>query len=295
MKDNFVLLSSKGLPATSRRLFLIELLLFLASCQSETDSFSGKLTLGLVSYGQGIRSIADLESFKNYLSAQLKTIIEIEPAFNEINAIDRIEKQVWSLVLAPPGLAAIAISKSNYLPLFPLEGITNLRSVIVVLDSSPVRQLKDLSNKIVALGENGSATGYYLPIYNLYGTTLAEVRIASTPKTALEWVAKGEVVAGALSKAEFDLYRGQFPGAKFRILHIDPHNIPPGAVLASPQIERNQLERIRQVMKAASPNIAQSAGYITNAKVPDYKYTIEVVKRVTAISEKINNKPAALY
>ncbi|PSB03463.1 phosphate/phosphite/phosphonate ABC transporter substrate-binding protein [Merismopedia glauca] len=279
----------------SRRLFLLELLVLLASCQDQTSSVSGKLIVGLVSYGDGISSISELENFKNYLSEQLKTIIELEPAFNEIKAIEQIQKQVWALVFAPPGLAAIAISKSGYLPLFPLEGISNLRSVIVVLDNSPIRQLKDLSGKVISLGENGSATGYYLPIYNLYGTTLAEVRIASTPKTVLESIAKQEVVAGALSKAEFERYRSDFPETKFRILYIDPHNIPSGAILVSPQIERNQLEQIRQVMKAASPDIAQSAGYITNGNVPDYKYMIQVVERVMPIAQKISQKPAPLY
>jgi phosphonate transport system substrate-binding protein len=278
----------------SRRLLLLELLLLLTSCQTKTSSVSGKLIIGLVSYGEGISSIAELDNFKNYLARELKTIIEVEPAFNEIKAIEQIQKQIWSLVFAPPGLAAIAISKWNYLPIFPLEGISNLRSVIVVLDSSPIRERKDLSRQIVALGENGSATGYYLPIYNLYGTTLAEVRIAATPRTVLEWVARGEVAAGALSKAEFERYRSDFPTAKFRILYIDPHNIPPGAILVSPQIERNRLEQIRQVMKAASPDIAQAAGYITNASVPDYKYMIQVVERVMPIARKIMNKPAPL-
>lgn len=279
----------------SRRLFLLELLLLLASCQSKTPSVSGKLIIGLVSYEEEISSIDRLENFKSYLSGQLNKIIEIEPVLNEIRAIEQIKKQIWSLVFAPPGLAAIAISKSRYLPIFPLEGISNLRSVIVVLDNSPIRQLNELSGKVIALGQNGSATGYYLPIYNLYGTTLAEVKIASTPRTVLESIAKQEVVAGALSKAEFERYRADFPETKFRILYIDPHNIPSGSILVSPEIDRNQLERIREVMKAASPTLAQAAGYITNGTVPDYKYMIQVVERVMPIAQKITEKPAPLY
>jgi phosphonate transport system substrate-binding protein len=279
----------------SRRLFAVNLLLLLASCQSKNSVWNGKLTVGLVSYGEGIRSLEKLENFKNYLSEELKTIIELEPTFNEIKAIEQIKKQTWSLVFAPPGLAAIAISQAKYIPIFPLEGVSNLRSVIVVLDNSPIRQLKDLTGKVIALGQEGSATGYYLPIYNLYGTTLAEVKLADTPEKVLELVAKQQVVAGALSKAEFENYRAQFPETKFRILFIDPHNIPSGSILVSPKVEPQQLQQIRQVMKSASPYLVQSAGYVTNGKVPDYTYMIKVVERVVPIAQRIREKPAPLY
>lgn len=283
------------IPMLSRRLLLLQILLILASCAKETRTQRGKIIIGLVSYGEGIRSVDQFAPFSNYLATQLKTLIELEPAYNEVKAIEQIKRRIWSLVFAPPGLAAIALAKEQYLPLFPIEGINNLRSIIVVLQDSPLQKLADIAGKVVALGQAGSATGYYLPIYNLYGMALAEVRFAPTPKTVLEWIEKREVAAGALSKAEFDRYRSEFSQAKFRILYTDPHNIPPGSVLVGPTVERNLQEQIRKVMKAASPDIAQAAGYIPNANVPDYKYLIQVVERVRPIAERIKQKPAPLY
>ncbi len=251
--------------------------------------------MGVVSYGEGQRSIEQFTNFSNYLSKRLKTIVQIEPTYNEVKAIEQIERKVWSLVFAPPGLAAIAISQHQYFPLFPLEGVNNLRSVIVVLKDSPLQKLPDLTNQVLILGEVGSATGYYLPIFNLYGITLAEVRFAPTPKTVLEAIANREVAAGALSRAEFDRYRGEFSPTQFRILFSDPHNIPPGLVLAGPTVERNLLSEIHQVMRSASPDLARSAGYLPNAKVPNYDYLIKVVERVRPIAERIQQKPAPLY
>jgi phosphonate transport system substrate-binding protein len=283
------------IPMLSRRLLLGQLLLLMIGCTAEKSTLRGKLTIGVVSYGEGIRSVEQLTPFSNYLAAQTKTLIELEPAFNELKALEQIKRRIWSLVFAPPGLAAIAISQEQYLPLFPLEGVTNLRSVIVVRKDSPVQKLTDLEGKVVALGQVGSATGYYLPLYNLYGLTLAEVRFAPTPKTVLEWIENQEVAAGALSAAELDRYRAELSGAQFRILYTDPHNIPAGSVLVGPTVERNQQEQIRMAMQAASPDIVAAAGYIPNAKVPDYKYLTEVVKRVGPIAERIKQKPAPLY
>jgi phosphonate transport system substrate-binding protein len=219
-------------------------------------------------------------------------LIELEPAFNEVKAIEQIRRRAWSLVFAPPGLAAIAISTAQYLPLFSLEGVNNSRSLILLRQDSPIKKLADLSGKVIALGQPGSATGYYLPLYNLYGLTLADVRFAPTPKTILEWIEKKQVTAGALSLAEFERYRSDFE-TKFRILHSD--RVPPGAILVGPMVERNQQEQIRKALKSASPSMSVAAGYLPNAEIPDYKSFIKVVQRVNSIAKQIQKKPAPLH
>jgi phosphonate transport system substrate-binding protein len=280
----------------SRRLLITQLLLFMAGCTSSvTESKTlGKLVLGVVAYGEGGRSVNQYEGFIQYLEGRLKTLIELEPAYNEIKAMEQIQRHAWSIVFAPPGLTAIAIAKANYLPLFPQQGVDNLSSVLVVLQDSPVQKLSDLNGKSLALGQPGSATGYYVPLYELYGTTLSEVRLSPTPKTTLEWIAKGEVVAGALAKDEFDRYRAEFRDHKFRLLHTS-RRIPAGAVLISPQVERNQQRLIQQAMNEAVPAIAQAAGYIPNTQPPDYKTLISFIEKVKPIEARIRQKPAPLY
>lgn len=101
------------------------------------------------------------------------------------------------------------------------------------------------------------------------------------------------MVAGALSLAELQRYRSDFSQTKFRILHSD--SVPPGAILVGPKVEQYQQEQIRKALKSASPTVAAAAGYLPNAKVPDYKKLIEVVARVRRIAERIKEKPAYIY
>lgn len=278
-----------------KQICLLPLLLLLSACNRVEQYSPGRLIVGIVSYGESERSLEDFADFKDYLGSQLKSIVELEPTFNEVKALTQIEERKWDLVFAPPGLAAIAISEENYLPLFPLEGVEKNRSVIIVRDDSPIQQRQDLTGKVVAFGQVGSATGYYLPIYNLYGITLAEARFAPTPKQVLDWLDRKEIAAGALSLADFNRFRLNFPQTKLRILHTDSHRIPPGVMIVGETVERNQQQQIKIKLSEVPPSIASEAGFIPNGKLPDYDYMIEVVERVKPIAERINEKPAPLY
>jgi phosphonate transport system substrate-binding protein len=279
-----------------RRCFGLQLLLvLLTACGSAELSDHKKLSIGVVSYGDGRQSVEQFDALKTHLETELKSIVELEPAFNEVQAIQQIDHHSWDMVFAPPGLAAIAISQKQYLPLLSESGGEKERSVIVVRNESPIQKVNDLSNKIVALGHEGSATGYYLPIFNLYGLTLAEVRFAPTPKTLLAWVSDGSVAAGALSIAELEQYRGDFGKTQFRVLYRDVHPVPAGSVLVGPNIDRNAQQQILQALETAPPRVASSVGYVSNTKPPDYSYLIKVVNRVRPIAQRIKNKPAPLF
>jgi phosphonate transport system substrate-binding protein len=271
------------------------MLWLLAACTPEKTKTPEKLTIGVVSYGEGTKSIDRYGRFRDHLASELGAIIELEPALNELQAVERIQSHAWSLVFAPPGLAAIAISKQQYIPIFSMQGLENQRSTIIVLADSPIKKLTDLSNKAVAVGQIGSATGYYLPIYALYGLNLAAVEFSPTPKGIMEMVEQGQVAAGAISKEEFERYLSGFGEGKFRILHTSELGIPRGAVLVSPTVERNLQQQIAAAMKSAPPNLIQEANYIANAPVPNYEFMIKVVERVRPIATRVRQKPAPLY
>ncbi|GAA6622627.1 phosphate/phosphite/phosphonate ABC transporter substrate-binding protein [Scytonema sp. NUACC26] len=279
----------------SRRYLFFQLLLLTACAVKSTHNQGDRLIIGIISYEQGEKTRERLTRFSGYLAEKTGARVEIEPAFNENLAIRRIQDGAWSLVFAPPGLAAIAMAKHQYVALFPLLGNSNLQSLFVVRQDSPIQELKGLQQKTVALGYLGSATGYYLPLYNLYGLTLAEIQFAPTPKTVLEWIAQEKVTAGALSNEEFNLYSPDFSTTPFRILFTDTHKVPPGVVLISPSIEHNRQDVIRKIMNAAVPVLTQELGYVPNGKLPDYQYMISVVERVTSIANEVHNKPARLF
>ena len=280
----------------SRRLFLIQsTFLAVNACQSAPKT-SAPLLIGVINYDQEEQIIKRYQRFSRYLSSVLRAHVEIEPTFNERKALERIQNQTWSLVFAPPGVAAIAISDFQYLPLFPIqEDASNLRSILVVRKDSPILQLEQLEGETIALGQVGSTTGYYFPLYDLYGLTLAEVLLAPTPKTILEWVAQEKVVAGAVSTKEFNLYSSEFRPTEFRILYNDSHLAPPSTILLAPTVEQNYQNRIIKAMKDAPPDVIQEGGYVPNAPVPNYEYMISVVKRVRAITTNLHNKPARLF
>ncbi len=281
----------------SRRLLLAQMLLLLGllvvGCGSNNQDTPGKLTVGIVSYETGVRSVEKYDRFKDYLAAQTHTFVELEPTFNELNAVAQVQRRVWSIVFAPPGLAAIAISREQYIPIFRMQGANNLRSVLVVKENSPIRSLADLDNKVVALGQPGSAAGYYLPLYDLYGLTLAEVRFAPSPKTVLEWLSQDTINAGGLSEEEFQRYRREFEQTNFRILH-KTRFIPPGVVLLGPTVDRNQQEQIVAAMKKAPPTIVGDAGYVPDAKVPNYEKFIQIVEKVRPLEAGLREKPTVL-
>jgi phosphonate transport system substrate-binding protein len=261
---------------------------------TEPTTQIGKLTIGIVTYGEGARSVDQYQGFVTYLEDRVKALVELEPAYSEVKAVEQIQRQNWSLVFAPPGLAAIAISKAGYLPIFPMEGSTNLTAVFVMLKDAPIQGITDVNSKIVALGQSGSATGYYLPLYELYGTTPAEVKIASTPKMVMEWIVNQTVALGAMAKPEFEQLKSAFSPAEFRTLPIR-HRIPTGAVLLSPGVDTQHQQQIQQALNEALPSLAQTVGYIPNAEPPDYKNLIVFINKVKPIEARLQQKPAPLY
>ncbi len=280
---------------TSRRSFL--LLLFLAGCGVGSRSVSTEqLVIGTVSYGAGEDLINRYDHFNRDLEEKMRVVVQLEPTYNESKALERIRSNAWSLVFAPPGLAALAISRHQYTPMFPLEGVSNLRSVIVVKQDSPYQTVQSLAGKPFAIGQIGSTTGYYFPIYNLYGLTLSEFVLCPTPKAVLEAIASGKAEAGALSMEELNTLRNQVSTVTFRVLFTDQHRVPPGVLLLSPTVDLNLQESLRRLIADTPSQIASGVGLVPTGSLPDYKYMISVVERVNSIfpAEQVQNGASLL-
>jgi phosphonate transport system substrate-binding protein len=282
-----------------RRCLLAQSLLFLTGClltkpDHESKGKPGKLTVGVVTYGEESHVMNQYQRLIQSLQESLETIIELEPAYNELKALEQIEQQKWSIVFAPAGLAAISMSKANYKPIFPLQGNNDSATVLVVRQDSPLQTMTDLDGQSLGLGQPGSAAGYYVPLYELYGKTLAEIQIAPTPGTLLEWIAQHKVAVGALAKHELEQYRSKFAKVQFRVIHTS-RPIPQGSVLVSPSLDQNQQQLIQASMSQVVPAIAQEAGYITNAQPPNYKTLMAFIEKIKPIETRIRQKPAQLY
>ncbi len=271
---------------------LVLLLLAIASCSSSNTNIINQHSIGIINYGNDNKNIKKYQKLEEYLGTELNSAIEIEPVYNEIRALQQISSKKWDLVFAPPGLAAIAISRYGYEPVMPLEGRDRTRSAIVVRNDSPDTERRDLAGKTITLGQKGSATGYYLPLYNLYGLNFKEILYAPTPKNILQQISEGKTAAGALSLEEYNLYRRDFPPNTFRVLYLDKHNIPPGAILVSDRIERNQEAQIISKLIETPSFISSSVGFLTKQELPDYDYLVKVIERVQQISQPSTASPS---
>ena len=269
-----------------KRIFIIIIMFAISACDRSEEMPIRKLSVGIVSYGGSEESLQQYNDFKKYLEAQQNSLIELEPAYNEVRALQQIYTNKWDLVFAPPGLAAIAVYQHNYEPLMSLEGGDKTRSVLVTERDSPAENLRDLSGQTIALGQKGSATGYYLPIYNLYGLNFEKVVYVPTPKDVLQQLQNGEVTVGALSLAEYNLFKREFPPNQFKVVYLDKHNVPAGAILISDRLERNQEEQIRKALKDAPSFISATAGYLPTEELPDYTQLTEVIQRVQEVLEE---------
>ncbi len=268
------------------RILLIIIIFTLTACDRPTETRINKYSVGVVTYGQNDKSLQKYADFKNYMGNRLNGFIELEPAYNEVRALDQIENKKWDLVFAPPGLSAIAISRYNYEPLVPLEGRDKSRSVIISKQTATFQKRKDLRGETIALGQKGSATGYYLPIYNLYGLNFKEVVYAPTPQDILQWLDKDIVTVGALSLADYNQLKRDFKPNTFKVVYLDKHDVPPGAILISDRLERNQQEQIRLALVETPSFIASTAGYLPNEKPSNYDYLIKVIKRVQEVLQE---------
>jgi phosphonate transport system substrate-binding protein len=275
--------------------FAVFLIIWAATGCGSVNTPPNRLSIGVVSYEESDVSLERFDELKTYIGQQLKSVIELEPAYNEVKALQQIQRQNWELVFAPPGLAALAISKYKYTAIFPLTGTLDNRSILVVLRDSSLNQVRQLEGKTIALGQVGSATGYYLPLYNLYGLTLAQIRLAASPREVLSLVASKQVNAGAMSLQQFNSERPNFTRVQFRVIDSDSRPVPSGVVLLSPNLERRLSEDLQAILQETPSSIASSAGFIPNAAPPDYNYLIKVVERVNQISENVKQKPAYLH
>jgi len=271
---------------------LVLLLWLVTSCSNSTTETINQHSIGIINYGNNDRNIKKYQQLEEYLGTELNSSIEIEPVYNEIRALQQISTKKWDLVFAPPGLAAIAVSQYDYQPIMPLEGRDNTRSAIVVKNNSPYKERRDLAGKTITLGQKGSATGYYLPLYNLYGLSFKEILYAPTPKNVLQQISEDKTAAGALSLEEYNLHRRDFPPNTFRVLYLDKHNIPPGAILVSDRIERNQEAQIITKLTETPSFIASSVGFLSKQELPDYDYLVKVIERVRQISEPSTTSPS---
>ena len=139
------------------------------------------------------------------------------------------------------------------------HGLAGFHSVIVALDSSPVRTLSDLRDRTLAFGENRSFGSHFVPRALLWqaGLTLADLKdyayLGRHERVALA-VVHGDFDAGGLRKDVAQLYMDR----GLRIVAESPL-LPPHVIVARPGLDPALGEAVRSALIA--PGTDASAAF----------------------------------
>jgi ABC-type phosphate/phosphonate transport system substrate-binding protein len=187
----------------------------------------------------------------------------------------------WDIVFARSPMIARFSQKQSYSYLagmFP--GSATYKSGIIVKANSPIRSINDIkANTVVALGDFNSASGFYMPVYDLYGKTFsAKIARGKSPKSI---VSEGKAEVGTVAIGD----QIKPNDSEFRIIHKS-RDIPGSGVYLSPRLASHH-QQIKQVLLAAPKDITKKVNY-GDVPEPNYKEFDKIIDRVDSIIECVD-------
>ena len=210
----------------------------------------------------GILSSPDqYASLKAYLKQQLGSkaldvVIEGNSDISYAEAQNKIAKREWDIVFALSPMNGMRAKDNSYIwlarmfPQFPLT----YQAALYVKSNSLIQSINDIkSHTKIALGDFNSASGFYMPTYNLYGKSMT-VTAGHRSSKIKDLVMSGIVDMGA------GVYSTVKGNPQFRVIQVS-REIPSSGVYLSPKISPNNQEQIRQILMNAPEAIKKAANY----------------------------------
>jgi ABC-type phosphate/phosphonate transport system substrate-binding protein/tRNA A-37 threonylcarbamoyl transferase component Bud32 len=256
---------------------------------TKTKISSNTITVGILTSPADYRELGDYlrkelvpANYFDYLQGkQVGIIIEGDRSLSYQEVKKRLAAKKWDIVFARSPMISRFSQKQSYSYLagmFPDKA--TYKSGIFVKANSPIRSINDIkSNTVVALGDFGSASKFYMPTYDLYGKTFS-AKIARS-ESPMSMVAQGKAEVGVAAIG--DEFKPN--NSEFRIIHTS-RDIPGSGVYLSPQLA-SQHEQMKQVLLAASKKITKKVNY---GDVPEPNYTEfdKIIDRVDSMIECVN-------
>jgi len=158
----------------------------------------------------------------------------------------------------------------------------DLRSMLVVAKSSPIRSVKDLRGKTLALGYEGSTTTHLLPMlllskHQLKSGDLSRVTfVGDQTKKIVDSVLDGTATAGGISETLYASHKNEL-----RILETS-EPLPGALMVAHPKLGANVIKELRAlfvkyVPAAGSPRFPKGAVAVTDATYNRVRFLCKVV------------------
>ena len=250
---------------------------------------SSTITVGILTSPADYRELSDYlrkelvpANYIDYLQGkQVGIVIEGDKNLSYQEVKKRLAAKEWDIVFARSPMIARFSQKQSYSYLagmFP--GSPTYKSGIFVKTYSPIRSIDDInSNTVVALSDFNSASGFYMPAYDLYGKTFsAKIARGESP---MSMVSQGKADVGAAAIGD----KLKANNSEFRIIHVS-RNIPGSGVYLSPQFS-SQHDQIKQVLLAAPKSITKKANY-GDVPEPNYSEFDKITDRVDSIIECVD-------
>jgi ABC-type phosphate/phosphonate transport system substrate-binding protein len=245
----------------------------------KTDS----LTIGILAEPEKYKSLQIylekellIDHFWRYLQGdRLKISIDGDVTLQYQEAEKRISQKKWDIAFSRSPMISISAQENKYLYLarmFPNDP-TSYRSTLFVRSDSKINSVADLKpQNTIALRSNNSASGFFMPLYDLYGKTLT-VKPNKSDVEILALVESGKVDVGT------GVYSQLTENRKIRLLGKPSRDIPGSGVYLSPKFSVQERDMIRKAMFSASKDLQNKANY-GNGIEPGYSAFKKIVKRV---------------
>lgn len=233
-----------------------------------------------------LRKYLEVEFKKYYPSIQVKLDESLDVARQDRNKVaqEKIKGQQWDITFTGSPLMALEAREHGYKFAFApkVRGQSSLETSIFVRKDSSIKALGDLTaNKVIALGNTDNLVGFYMPVYDLYGTKV-QMKPGNPLSKIPNMVLCKEVDAGV---APSRLVKGN---PNFTVL--SNRTIKPGGVYFSPKLSADAQVLLKQIFSNAPENIQLAAGYDLQGKEPDnsdYDRVQKIKERAEELIAKI--------
>ncbi|PSF35657.1 hypothetical protein C7H19_15555 [Aphanothece hegewaldii CCALA 016] len=234
------------------------------------------------------------EKFKEYLSNQLESTVK-DVKIESVNrcyeyARNKIASKDWDVVFTLSPMNSIAASDNGYTwvaRMFP-DKPEYYQAALYTKKNSSINSIKELnSSHKIALGCIGSASSFYMPIYQLYGKTL-NITKDYRDRELDNLVIKGNVDVSARAASFVD-------ETKFKIIHKSS-DIPGSGVYLSPDLAPEIQQQIINVMKNAPLELKKEANY-GDGKEPNWTEFRKIANKAEEIVQckNLTQNPVKLF
>ncbi len=236
------------------------------------------------------RSPIDREKFRQYLETELKkqfpamrvqldnTLDFTQPNWVAV-ADEKITNKEWDVAFTVSPLVAATAKEQGYEFAYAanIRGQSSFTSAIFVRKDSNITSLGKITpDKVVALGNQSDLVGFYLPIYDLYGT-----RPKLKPNNS------GSKIRSMVLCKEVDVGVSQVRSIKDNpnLTILSSNSVKAGGVYFSPNLKPGAKKILTDAFNATTPEVQAIAGFKQDTEPTASEY--ERVKQVRLRAQEI--------